>query len=147
MNEEQLESFVLRCWEVLAEVADFPNEVISEVRAGVERNRDLKQSQRESGLRMATRDLLTMIGECTPEQRDQLDGVLRQGHGLSVARVRAAVAIDWSRVAERGLRNEEEYYAAREVIDDPSAHGADIAEEVLRSLMERYEDELESNIS
>jgi hypothetical protein len=99
------------------------------------------------GLRMAARDLLTMLSELTPEQRQRVDGALYGRHQISVGKVRAAVGIDWSKVAERGLRDEEEYYAAREVCEDPAAHGVDIDPSVLSVLMQRYEEELESNVS
>ena len=55
--------------------------------------------------------------------------------------------MDWSKVAERGLRNDEEYYAAREVQEDSAAHGANIDRAVLSTLIQRYEGDLEANIS
>jgi hypothetical protein len=147
MTEEQLEVFVLQSWEALTVIAEFPPDVSGEVRVGIERNRSLPPSQRMKGLRMAARDLLTMLSELTPEQREQLDGALYGRHEITIGRVRAAVAVDWKRVAEHGLRNDEEYYAAKEVEEEPAAHGADIDPAVLRSLIQRYEDDREANIS
>ena len=147
MTEEQLEAFVAECWDSLSAVAASPREVIESLREGLERNRGLSHSRRMEGLRMAARDLLTMIGELSLEQREQLDGALYGRHEITIGRVRASVAIDWTKVARRGLRNEEEYYAAREVREDPAAHGVDIDPAVLDNLVQRYEDDLESNVS